>query len=129
MSVVDVRVSTKVSRSMRARQLSAMFDVPEQDESEREWSGDVPLDERDWNVGLIVGPSGAGKSTSLVISSASKSCRAGTASRDRRLRADVSMEEIARAVRPSASTRSRHGCARTPCSRPASASVSSWRDA
>lgn len=60
---VDVRVSTPVSRSMRARQLSAMFDVPEHDESEREWHGDVPLDERDWNVGLIVGPSGSGKTT------------------------------------------------------------------
>lgn len=63
MTVVDVRVSTPVSRSMRARQLSAMFDVPEHDESMREWAGDVPLDERAWNVGLIVGPSGAGKTT------------------------------------------------------------------
>jgi len=63
MTAVDVRVSTPVSRSMRARQLSAMFDVPEHDESEREWHGDVPLDEKDWNVGLIVGPSGAGKTT------------------------------------------------------------------
>lgn len=63
MTAVDVRVSTPVSRSMRARQLSAMFDVPEHDESEREWHGSVPLDERDWNIGLIVGPSGAGKST------------------------------------------------------------------
>jgi ABC-type lipoprotein export system ATPase subunit len=60
---VSVRVSTPVSRSMRARQLSAMFDVPPHDESEREWHGSVPLEERNWNVGLIVGPSGAGKST------------------------------------------------------------------
>jgi ABC-type lipoprotein export system ATPase subunit len=63
MSDVAVRVSTPVSRSMRARQLSAMFDVPEHDEDEREWHGKIPLDEREWNVGLIVGPSGAGKTT------------------------------------------------------------------
>jgi ABC-type ATPase involved in cell division len=60
---VDVRVSTPVSNSMRARQLSAMFDVPERDVDEREWHGAVPLDERDWHVGLIVGPSGSGKTT------------------------------------------------------------------
>jgi ABC-type ATPase involved in cell division len=61
---VDVRVSTLISKSLRARQLAAMFDVPEHDESERRWQGEVPLQERlDWNVGLIVGPSGAGKST------------------------------------------------------------------
>jgi ABC-type ATPase involved in cell division len=63
MTSVDVRVSTPVSTSMRARQLSAAFDVPEHDVSEREWHGDVPLDAQKWNVGLIVGPSGAGKST------------------------------------------------------------------
>jgi len=60
---VDVAVSTPISRSMRARQLEAMFDVPGGDIQMRMWAGDVPLDERDWNVGLIVGPSGAGKTT------------------------------------------------------------------
>jgi len=40
-----------------------MFDVPPAEKCERSWSGDVPLAERDWSVGLIVGPSGSGKST------------------------------------------------------------------
>lgn len=60
---VEVAVSTLISRSMRARQLEAMFDVPGSDEQTRTWSGVAPLDERPWNVGLIVGPSGAGKTT------------------------------------------------------------------
>ena len=62
---VDVSVSTDVSRSGRARQLEAMFDVPSAPHQQQRWQLDAPLHERDWNVGLIVGPSGAGKSTIL----------------------------------------------------------------
>jgi ABC-type lipoprotein export system ATPase subunit/GNAT superfamily N-acetyltransferase len=40
-----------------------MFDVPPGEEQTIRWSGDVPLDAKPWNVGLIVGPSGCGKST------------------------------------------------------------------
>jgi ABC-type ATPase involved in cell division len=42
-----------------------MFDVPGREVSELEWHGDVPVEDRDWNIGLIVGPSGCGKSTIL----------------------------------------------------------------
>lgn len=63
MPAIDVVVSSPVSRSMRARQVEAIFDVPPQEKQTLRWSGDVPLDERPWNVGLIVGPSGCGKST------------------------------------------------------------------
>ena len=60
---VDLHVSVPVSRSSRARQLEGMFDVPVSEKAERHWSGDVPIEERDWNVGLIVGPSGCGKTS------------------------------------------------------------------
>jgi hypothetical protein len=40
-----------------------MFDVPPAERSERRWEVTVPLEERDWQIGLIVGPSGCGKST------------------------------------------------------------------
>jgi ABC-type lipoprotein export system ATPase subunit len=40
-----------------------MFDVPPDERQKLEWHGDVPLDDREWNVGLIVGPSGSGKTT------------------------------------------------------------------
>lgn len=62
---VHVEVSSPVSRSVRARQLETMFDVPRAETTERSWDGELPIEERDWNVGLIVGPSGAGKSTIL----------------------------------------------------------------
>jgi ABC-type lipoprotein export system ATPase subunit/GNAT superfamily N-acetyltransferase len=48
---------------MRCRQIAALFDVPSQEKQTLRWSGEVPLDERPWNVGLIVGPSGCGKTT------------------------------------------------------------------
>ena len=60
---VDVLVNTPVSKSVRARQLEAMFDVPTQNSQERKWSFDAPLEDAQWSVGLIVGPSGAGKTT------------------------------------------------------------------
>lgn len=60
---VDVVVETSVSRSARARQLEGMFDVPSQEKQRQEWHADLPIDEDDWNIGLIVGPSGCGKTT------------------------------------------------------------------
>lgn len=60
---ISSTVRTKVSQSARARQLEGMFDVPYQDEQTLTWNGEAPIEDRDWNVGLIVGPSGAGKST------------------------------------------------------------------
>lgn len=62
---VDLVVETKVERSPRVRQVEGLFDVPAQDKLRREWHADLPLDEREWNVGLIVGPSGSGKSSVL----------------------------------------------------------------
>lgn len=57
-----VRESTIV-RSGRVMQLEGMFDVPPSDISRVEWDVSVPIEERDWQIGLIVGPSGSGKST------------------------------------------------------------------
>jgi hypothetical protein len=63
MPTVDFVVESKISRSVRARQVEALFDVPAQDKARLHWQGDVPIEERDWNVGLVVGPSGCGKTT------------------------------------------------------------------
>jgi len=63
MSRVDLVVESEPSRSPRAQQLSAMFDVPPMDKCRMEWHGDIPIEANDWNVGLIVGPSGCGKSS------------------------------------------------------------------
>ncbi len=63
MPAIDVHVATDVSTSVRARQVSAMFDVPPAEKCELRWRGELPIDDADWNVGLLVGPSGSGKST------------------------------------------------------------------
>jgi hypothetical protein len=44
-------------------QLEGLFDIPPAERSEQRWDVNLPLDERPWNIGLIVGPSGCGKST------------------------------------------------------------------
>jgi hypothetical protein len=62
-SKLDFKVETKLVASPRVKQLAGLFDVPLQDRLVHEWRGDVPLDARPWQVGLIVGPSGAGKSS------------------------------------------------------------------
>ena len=57
----DIVVHSKIERTPRVLQLEGLFDVPPAERSEQQWSVDLPLDDRDWNIGLIVGPSGSGK--------------------------------------------------------------------
>jgi ABC-type ATPase involved in cell division/GNAT superfamily N-acetyltransferase len=54
---------TAINRSARVMQLEGIFDVPPADRSALSWDVSLPLEEREWNIGLIVGPSGCGKST------------------------------------------------------------------
>lgn len=63
MSSVNIVAETKIVKTSRVKQLSAMFDVPASEVSRLEWHGDFPYDAGTWNVGLIVGASGCGKST------------------------------------------------------------------
>lgn len=53
-------------RTPRVMQLEGMFDCPARDKLRHAWKGDLPLDAREWSVGLIVGPSGCGKSKILT---------------------------------------------------------------
>jgi hypothetical protein len=62
---IDITIETPISGSIRAAQVSSMFDVPAAERATMNWQGSVPIEERPWHVGLIVGPSGAGKSTIL----------------------------------------------------------------
>lgn len=59
----EIEVFSEIVRSPRVLQLEGIFDVPPSKRSEERWSVKMPIDERDWSVGLIVGPSGCGKST------------------------------------------------------------------
>ena len=58
-----VSVSTPVRNSPRVMQVAAMFDVPVEAKATNTWEVDLPLEDRPWQVGLVVGPSGSGKST------------------------------------------------------------------
>jgi ABC-type lipoprotein export system ATPase subunit len=58
-------VESKVEPTGRVRQLEAMFDVPPAEKTKLEWDVNLPLEEKEWHIGMIVGPSGSGKSTIL----------------------------------------------------------------
>jgi energy-coupling factor transporter ATP-binding protein EcfA2 len=58
-----VSVGSDVIRSPRVIQAEGIFDIPPNKRSELTWDVDLPVEEKPWNVGLIVGPSGSGKST------------------------------------------------------------------
>ncbi|MSR59522.1 MAG: ABC transporter ATP-binding protein [Planctomycetaceae bacterium] len=60
---IDCLRSSAVVRTPRVMQLEGLFDLPPDERSGRAWSVDLPLEERDWQIGLIVGPSGCGKTT------------------------------------------------------------------
>jgi len=55
--------SSPVVRTARTMQLEGIFDMPPSERSEQTWQVSLPVEERPWNVGLVVGPSGTGKST------------------------------------------------------------------
>lgn len=97
---VDVVRETPISKSPRARQLEGMFDVPRREVSRVEWHADMPIDDRPWNVGLIVGPSGSGKSTiarEVFGAAVDHPCEWGAASVIDDFDASLSMEQIAAA--------------------------------
>lgn len=59
-----IRLTTEIQRSPRVMQIEGMFDIDSAEKSVTEIPLEIPdLNEREWNVGLIVGPSGAGKTT------------------------------------------------------------------
>lgn len=57
--------SVDVVRTPRVLQLEGMFDIPLAKTSSRAWEIHLPIEDRPWNIGLVVGPSGSGKTTIL----------------------------------------------------------------
>jgi energy-coupling factor transporter ATP-binding protein EcfA2 len=58
-----ISVSSPIEDTARVAQVRGLFDIPEAKHTGQEWDVTMPLDEKSWNIGLIVGPSGCGKST------------------------------------------------------------------
>lgn len=60
---VDIIRECKIERTPRVLQAEGIFDIPPSERAAQTWAVNLPLDEKDWNIGLIVGPSGSGKTT------------------------------------------------------------------
>lgn len=58
-----ITLSSPVVSSPRVLQMSGMFDVPAHERSQVELEVELPIEDKPWNIGLIVGPSGCGKSS------------------------------------------------------------------
>ncbi|MBX3396541.1 MAG: ABC transporter ATP-binding protein [Phycisphaerae bacterium] len=63
MKTYDVSRSCKIPSSYRAARVRSLFNVTPDQGSTFTLRAELPTDESDWRVGLIVGPSGSGKST------------------------------------------------------------------
>lgn len=54
---------SQIAASFRTEQVRGMFDVPNKSEIITEWDVTLPIESREWDIGLIIGPSGSGKTT------------------------------------------------------------------
>ncbi len=63
MPTIDYMIKSEVELSTRAKQVCGMFDVPINKKNQLHWTINAPIENKPWNIGLIVGPSGSGKST------------------------------------------------------------------
>src|SRR5438309_9120587 len=60
---MNIILGTAIVRSPRVMQIEGLFDLQPSERARRAWPVELALDERPWQVGLIVGPSGSGKTT------------------------------------------------------------------
>jgi len=58
----DISLRLDVKRTPRAMQIAGMFDYEVDGTQTIQWTHDLPIESKNWNVGLIVGASGSGKS-------------------------------------------------------------------
>ena len=57
-----VTVESEIQKTFRVKQVEGVFDVALEDKVRHSWNVDLPVEDRAWNIGLIVGASGSGKS-------------------------------------------------------------------
>jgi len=63
MPIANILRSSKITSSFRVEQIRGMFDVPNKTEINQEWNVELPIEDKPWDIGLIVGQSGSGKTT------------------------------------------------------------------
>jgi ABC-type lipoprotein export system ATPase subunit len=62
---IDIQKSVEIEKTHRTELLEAMFEVPAKTKLSVSLTGNLNLEEKPWNIGLIVGPSGSGKTLLL----------------------------------------------------------------
>lgn len=70
-------VEVKSQSTFRSKKIEGLFDVPAEEKLRVEWDVDIPIEDKEWEVGLIVGPSGAGKTTIAKAAFGEKSYHEG----------------------------------------------------
>ena len=63
MPSADILIESPIATSFRVEQVRGMFDVPGAASVKHEWHVNLPLEGKQWQIGLIVGASGSGKTT------------------------------------------------------------------
>lgn len=56
-------VSSVISQSFRCEKIKGTFDLCGKENIEKQFNVDIPIEGKEWNIGLIVGSSGTGKTT------------------------------------------------------------------
>ncbi len=59
----NILIQSPIRPSFRVEQVRGMFDVPAAATVDHRMHVDLPIEDFDWQIGLIVGPSGSGKTT------------------------------------------------------------------
>ena len=57
------KVKSKYNPTFRTQKVAGMYDTSPGEYIENEWDVDFPIEDKEWQIGLIVGASGAGKTT------------------------------------------------------------------
>jgi ABC-type dipeptide/oligopeptide/nickel transport system ATPase subunit len=57
------KLEVDYQQSFRSACIEGMFDVPVEKKLSKSWDIDIPIENEEWSIGLIVGPSGCGKTT------------------------------------------------------------------
>lgn len=78
----EIRRSTPISHSFRVARVQSAFDIPRADEAVFTLDGALPIDEREWRIGLVCGPSGSGKTQLAQELWPDAYCRPATWDRD-----------------------------------------------
>jgi hypothetical protein len=58
-----IRLEYDPPQTARVIQVSSLFDIPAGEKLSHHLDADLPVEDKPWNVGLVVGPSGSGKSS------------------------------------------------------------------